>query len=138
MTDAALRVAVGQEVEKGRRALQAAEALLKLGLCDDAVTRCYSAAFHFACALLLSEGVEASSHRGVLTLFSQHLVRTGKMSAAAGKDIRRLQGFRESADYDRSFVFTPEGAEEEVAVARRFIAAAANSLQARDWLAPQP
>jgi uncharacterized protein (UPF0332 family) len=112
---------IAQELEKGRHALRAGEELLKLGLFDDAVTRYYYAAFHFAAAALLVDGIEATSHRALRSLFSEHLIHTGRMSAARAKDLRRLQSFRESADYDRTFVFTREGAEEEAAVARAFV-----------------
>ena len=111
-----------QEVEKGTRALQAGEALLAIGLFDDAVTRFYYAAFHFASAALLTEGVEATSHHGLLTLFGEHLVRTGKLSAARAKELKQLQAFRQAADYDRAFAFTADGAEEEAVVARRCVA----------------
>ena len=41
-----------------------------------------------------------------------------------------FEQFRTEADYNRFFVFTPESAEEEVAVAERFVAAARSLLDA--------
>jgi len=127
------RAQVAREVEKGTHSLEAGEQLLRVGLHDDAVTRFYYAAFHFASAALLTEGIEASSHHGLMTLFSEHLVRTGALSAARAKDLKRLQGFREAADYDRAFAFTAEGAEEEAAVARAFVSEMSVLLESRGF-----
>lgn len=45
-----------REAERGDDALRAAEALVGLGLNNDAVSRAYYAAFHYSRALLLLEG----------------------------------------------------------------------------------
>lgn len=98
------------------------------------MTRLYYSAFHFASAALLVEGVEASSHHSLLTLFSERLARTGKVPPGRAKELKRLQGFREVADYDRAFVFTADGAEEEAVVARRFVAEMRAFLEAGGWV----
>jgi uncharacterized protein len=41
---------------------------------EDSVSRSYYAAFHAAQALLLSEGLSAETHRGVVTLFGLHFI----------------------------------------------------------------
>ncbi len=134
MTGANRKAHIADEVRKGNNALRAGTELIALGLYDDAVTRLYYAAFHFACAALLTEGVEATTHRGLHALFSEQLVRPGKITPARAKDLKRLQGFREAADYTRSFAFTHEGAEEEAAVALRFVADMRAYLEAGSWL----
>ena len=65
MTPANARAHVAAELSRGEKSLQAAEALLALGLFSDAVSRAYYAAFHHACALLLVEGAEPRTHAGV-------------------------------------------------------------------------
>jgi len=128
-------VQINAEIEKGDDALRAAEALVGIGLNDDAVTRFYYAAFHYAAAALLSVDVEATSHHGLQSLFSLHLVKTGALEVARAKDLKRLQGYREAADYDRHFRFTAEGAAEEATVARRFVESVRIYLRAGGWLA---
>jgi uncharacterized protein (UPF0332 family) len=125
------RIQIDAEVAKGDAALRAAEALVGLGLFDDAVTRFYYAAFHYASAALLAVGVEATSHQGLPTLFSQHLVRTGALDAERARELKRLQGYREAADYDRHFHFDGPSADAEGAVARRFIEGVRALLRAR-------
>ena len=57
MTNENRKKNIALEVAHGREALQAAEVLLAASLFRDAVSRAYYAAFHFACALLLTLGI---------------------------------------------------------------------------------
>ena len=63
MTEANRKRNARSEASLGDDALQAAEALLKLGLYNDAASRAYYAAFHYARALLLTEGLKPDSSR---------------------------------------------------------------------------
>ena len=122
MTEQNRAVNVAAEVAKGRASLAAAERLLELDLFDDAVSRFYYAAFHFASAALLVLGIEATSPRALLTLFSQHLVHPGHLSSRTGRALGILSSTRNQADYDRHFLLDRDGALEEAARARALIA----------------
>ena len=80
--------------------MQAAKKLLEAELFADAVSRAYYACLHGVKAALLIEGVKVSSHRAVLNLFGQHLVKTGKIEKEYGKVLREEQEDREVCDYD--------------------------------------
>jgi uncharacterized protein (UPF0332 family) len=114
---------VHAEVIRGDEALRAARELLRMGLLNDAVSRAYYSALHVARALLLTEGLDPKTHAGVSSMLSLHFIVPGRMAAAHGKELARLEQFRAEADYNRFFVFTPEGAAEEIAVAESFCAA---------------
>jgi uncharacterized protein (UPF0332 family) len=101
-----------------------------IGLYNDAVTRMYYAAFHYASAALASVDVQVRSHRGLQSLFSLHLVKTGKLPFRRAKELKRLQSYREAADYDSDFRFDQDGANEELEVARRFVQALRDLLGA--------
>lgn len=62
-------------IAKVERFLRSAERLLELGDYDSCASRCYSAMFLLAQAALLAHGISASSHRGVIALFSKHFVQ---------------------------------------------------------------
>jgi len=79
------------------------------------------AAFHHARALLLLEGLEPKSHRGVFALLENHFEATGRLSSGALSRFARLQTFRGLADYDAQGRLPAERATEEVASARRFV-----------------
>lgn len=119
-----------REAALGEDALRAAEALLALGLHNDAISRAYYAAFHFARALLLLEGLEPKSHRGVFALLQRHFEATGRLSRDALSRLARLQTFRGLADYDSRERLTADRAIEEVGSARLFVEEAAVVLTA--------
>jgi uncharacterized protein (UPF0332 family) len=95
---------IREELELGDRALAAAEALRNLKLLHDALSRLYFAAFHWARALLASEGYEAKSHHGVQSLLGQHFIRTGRLGAEHQHTLGRLETWRGKADYTRGFI----------------------------------
>jgi uncharacterized protein (UPF0332 family) len=136
VTDEQKRAAILAEVVRGRDALRAAEALLGLALFADAVSRAYYAAYHHACALLLSVGEEPKTHGGVHRLVQRDFVRTRKLSPEVGHLLSRLQTYRQSADYTAEYVFTAETAREEIAGASTFIGASVAVLQQEGWLDP--
>ena len=135
MTDENRRSNLALELEKGRRALQAATLCARSGLWDDAVSRAYYAAFHHAQALLLSAGLEARSHAGAHHLFHLHFVKAGLVPPRLGKLLAGLQKFREQADYERAFEFTAEGAQEELANAAEICEFIRDRLAADGWIA---
>jgi uncharacterized protein (UPF0332 family) len=110
-----------KEAAAGDDALRAADALLALGLNNDAVSRAYYAAFHYARALLLLEGLEPKSHRGAFALLEKHFEATGRLTRDALSRFARLQTFRSLADYDAGERLPADRAAEEVASARAFV-----------------
>lgn len=67
---------------------------------DDVVSRCYYAAYHAAQAVLLTEGLNAKTHQGLITLFGLHFVKTGKIAAHYGRLLSNLKDDREEGDYE--------------------------------------
>ena len=118
------------EMALGDDALRAAQALLDLDLPNDAVSRAYYAAFHYARALLLLQGLEPKTHRGVAALMATHLEGTGRLSKASVSAFARLQTFRATADYDARGRLTRERAAEEVRAAVEFVEEARKQLAA--------
>ncbi|MCK6533820.1 MAG: HEPN domain-containing protein [Polyangiaceae bacterium] len=134
MTDENRRIQVAAEVARAEEAHRATHELLRLGLLNDAVSRAYYSALHYAMALLLTEGVEPQTHRGVGAMLGQPFIVPRKLPVDRAKDLARLEQFRSEADYNRFFVLSPEGAAEEAAVADRFRAAARAYLKDGAWL----
>lgn len=109
------------EAALGDDALRAAQALLELGLHNDAVSRAYYAAFHYARALLLLEGLEPKTHRGVVSLLMDRYEKPGRLEPGAVSILARLQTFRGLADYDARERIAKDRADAEVAAAELFI-----------------
>ena len=110
-----------EEMVKGNEALHAAEELLRLGLFNDAVSRAYYAAYHWARALLFTQGIESKTHRGLVQLVGLHFVRTQRLSVEATTMLGQLANQREASDYTTSLRFDAKEATEVVRQASAFI-----------------
>ena len=87
-------------IEKADEKLKVAKELFQSKNFDDAVSRAYYAAFHAATALLLTEGLSADTHSGLVNLFGLHFVKTGKIEKKYGRFLANLKDDRESGDYE--------------------------------------
>ena len=101
MTKQARAANIAAALTKSADALAASRQLLDIGLLDDAMARLYYSMFHVVSAALLTIGVEATSHRALHSLLSQHLVRPGHISAGSARILGELFTLRNQADYDR-------------------------------------
>lgn len=114
MTEDGKREAVATELRLATEELTIAEGLVQAGHFRVAVSRAYFAVFHAARALLYAEGLEPKSHASVQTLWSSHLVKSGRYEPASGRVLARLQRYRELADYSPDFVVDEPSAGEDV------------------------
>lgn len=115
-------------VDKSKEKLRVAETLLKSHAYEDTVSRAYYSAFHAAQAVLLTEGLSADTHQGLVNLFGLHFVKTGKFSRKLGKFLANLKDDRENSDYEIFTGIDHETAEEAVREAREFLKAAEKYL----------
>lgn len=68
------------------------------GYSDFAASRAHYAAFYAATAVLLSEGIEASKHSGVVASIHQRLVKTGKLKKEHGRNLTWLFELRSTPE----------------------------------------
>ncbi|MGE0495221.1 MAG: HEPN domain-containing protein [Vulcanimicrobiota bacterium] len=134
MTESNRRSNIRLEVERAGRDLESARLLRASGLLEGTMTHAYYAAFHHARALLLMEGIEVRTHRGVIHVLHRDFARTGRLPAEMVGWLSELQAHRESADYDAAAVFNESMADEALAKSRHFIAAAVEILTDEGWL----
>lgn len=110
------------EIARAEMCLAEASALAAAGFPYGAASRAYYAVFHAARALVFSVGLEARSHKGVVSLLGDHFVRPGRLSPAMGRLVSRMQRDREDADYAAGAVFTVDEASQMIADAEAFLA----------------
>jgi uncharacterized protein (UPF0332 family) len=89
---------------KATRAAESAALLLNAGDLDGASNRAYYAMFDAARAALLAAGVQMDgeaprTHGGVISAFSLHLVKPGRVSLELGRALNRAEEIRLVADY---------------------------------------
>lgn len=112
------------EKAKGDSSWEEATILFEKAKYDGAVSRGYYAAFHYACSLLLTKGLEGRSHRGTQRLFHPHFIRTGIFPNRIGVLLSHSQKAREEADYFPEITFTRETAEAQLNEIEQFLQAA--------------
>jgi len=116
-------------LEKSKDKLQVAEELLRGGHFEDAVSRAYYSVFHAAQAVLLTEGLSADTHQGLVNLFGLHLVKTGKFEKKFGRYLANLKDDRETGDYEVYSAIDRETAEHAIQEAKEFLQAAESYLR---------
>jgi len=108
-------------IKKAKRFLRTAELALNDGDYDSCVSRCYYAMFFMAEAVLLTKGLKASSHKGVLSLFGKHFVKTGVFKKDLGKSLNDAYDTRQTGDYGVGFTVTKEEAKSMLETAKNFV-----------------
>lgn len=112
---------------KARKAAASARVLLDTGDADGACNRAYYAMFDAARAALLSSGAPvepeiARTHSGLISAFSLHLVKTGRVPVELGKALNKVEDLRLVADY-KGDPIDPENAAWAVQQAEAFVQA---------------
>jgi uncharacterized protein (UPF0332 family) len=110
---------------KAERATNSARLLLDAGDADGACNRAYYAMFDAARAALLSSQAPvaaetARTHGGLISAFSLHLVKTGRVPVELGRALNRVEEIRLVADY-KGDPIEPERAEWAVQQAEVFV-----------------
>jgi uncharacterized protein (UPF0332 family) len=135
VTEANRRQNIVDAIARAGDALRAAEALLAAGLCADAISRAYYAAFHWMRALLFALGEEPRTHAGVLHLFNRDYVRAGRLPPEWSRVLAGLQRARELADYDPVMQFAEADVRAQLGEVERFGAETERLLRADGWIA---
>lgn len=115
---------VDAHTRKSRRALRSARLALRDGDTDGAVNRSYYAMLNAARAGLLSAGIPEDglpkTHSGLISVFGEHVVKSGKVDPEFGRSMNKAEGLRLRADYT-GVELDPTTAEETVVDAERFV-----------------
>jgi len=77
-------------VEKGKRALKAAQEHLANGDTDFASSKAYYAVFHLMQAALLTKGKTYSKHAGVISGFSEQFIKLGTFPTSFGDRVLQV------------------------------------------------
>lgn len=74
------------------------------GFYNTAINRLYYSAYYATSALMLANGLNATTHAGIKMMLSLHFVRTGKLPSEYGRTFLILFENRQSGDYE-DFVY---------------------------------
>lgn len=113
---------INYRLQRARETLQDAHLLMDQGGSPGSViNRSYYAMFYAVLALLTTLGKGSSKHSGVISLFDQHFVKSGKFPEAMSKAFHKAFDLRQIGDYRELFQVDREQAEEVLHSAEQFI-----------------
>jgi len=97
-------------IKRAMRYLKSAEILLKEGDYESSVSRTYYAMFYSAQAMLLTQNLSFSSHKGVISAFGKYFVKSGIFPREMGRALNMAFEKRQIGDYEYKFVISKEEA----------------------------
>lgn len=116
-------VLIRYRLEQAYSALRQAEILAREAEWSGVVNRAYYAMFYASLALLLTRGLGASKHSGVLALVNREFVRPGLFPREMSRLLRDAFNQRQKADYSELCPTDRETAQQMLSHARQFVEA---------------
>lgn len=98
-------------IQRATKYLKSAQILLEEKDYESSVSRTYYAMFFSAQAMLLTKNLSFSSHKGVISAFGEHFLRTGVLPKELGRELNRAFEKRQISDYEYKFVISEQEAE---------------------------
>jgi len=95
--------------------------LLDVGDFESSVSRCYYAMFYAAKAVLMTRDLAFTSHKGLISAFGEHFVKTGLLPRDLGHDLNQAFRKRQVSDYEYSIEMARDDAESFLTTGRRFV-----------------
>lgn len=77
--------------------------------------------FYAVEALLLTEVLSFSSHRGVISAFGEHFIKSGIFPREMGKELNRAFEKRQLSEYEYTFVISQDEAQKMLEKGENFI-----------------
>ena len=118
-------------IRRAKRYLKSAKILLEEGDYESSVSRTYYAMFYSVQALLLTRNLSFSSHKGVISAFGEHFIKTGIFPKEMSKGLNKAFEKRQIGDYEYTFVISREEAEEILENGEKFVKKIAQHLRTK-------
>ena len=96
-------IIVSRELEKAQKTYNDVLYCVDKEMWETAANRLYYALFHAMSALLINDGYQVKSHRGILAMFGEHYIKTDIFAKKDGSLLSDLVIMRDNADYNCFF-----------------------------------
>ena len=113
---------VSYRLEKADNTLHDAEKVIEMRMWNTGANRLYYAAYYAVSALLIANGIGAKTHEGIIRMFNQMFVATGKIDRELGRQYNGLFTMRLTGDYGDCFDLQEEDVVVKVEPTRKLIA----------------
>lgn len=94
---------VAYRLEKANDAIKQVKDVAKLGYWSLAANRLYYGAYYAGIALLISRGIDASTHKGAIRMIGQSFIKEGILTNDDSRLLGRLFSMRQTGDYEDLF-----------------------------------
>jgi uncharacterized protein (UPF0332 family) len=121
-------------IERAKKYLRSAELLLNEGDYESSVSRTYYAMLYAAQAMLLTKNLSFSSHKGVISAFGEHFIKTGILPKELGRALNKAFEKRQIGDYEYTFMIAKGEAEEILGAGEKFVEKIAQHLKVKNVL----
>ncbi len=121
-------------IGRAERYLKSAQILFEDGDYESSVSRTYYAMFYSIQAMLLTKNLSFSSHKGVISAFGEHFVKTGIFQKEMSKELNKAFEKRQIGDYEYTFVISKGEAEEILENGEKFVNTISNYLKEKKIL----
>jgi uncharacterized protein (UPF0332 family) len=108
-------------MERAEKYLRSAKILLEEGDYESSVSRTYYAMFYSAQAMLLTKNLSFSSHKGVISAFGEHFIKTDIFPKEMGRELNRAFEKRQIGDYEYTFVISEREADKILENGKKFV-----------------
>ena len=103
LTEEEKKQIIDYRLEKSKRTLEDAQKVIELKMWVTAANRLYYAAYYAVSALLISNNINTKTHDGIIRMFNQHFVYTGKIDRELARQYNSLYTIRLTGDYGDCF-----------------------------------
>ncbi len=121
-------------IERANKYLNSSKLLFNEGDYESSVSRAYYAMFYAAEAVLLTQNLSFSSHRGVISAFGEHFIKTDTFPREMGREFNRAFEKRQLGDYEYTFVISQDEASEILEKGKDFVEKLIQYLNEKKWL----
>ena len=121
MIESEKEILINQKIKKAKSTISEVNNLISFGYHETAVNRLYYACFYCVQALLARTDIFPKSHKGVITMFNVHYVKTAVFSKELARFYHELFEQRLMADYRDAYEATKEMTESFLSNAGLFL-----------------
>ena len=123
MLDELMSVSVELRLEKARKCLQTAEAMISIEAYADSANRSYYSIFHAMQAVLTTIGFSAKTHSGGISEFQKSYIKANVFPRYFSDILRDAFKVRNKSDYDIFYVVAKEEVIQQLENAKVFLSA---------------
>lgn len=108
MSDDEFKDLVLYKLKRAKETIAEVEIHIQNEFWSTAVNRIYYSCYYAVTAVLISKGIEPTTHAGVRQMFGLHFIKSGLLDSSVGRFFSDIFDIRQTGDYDDFIDFDKE------------------------------